>query len=71
MIKIAELLGAPIGASAHSGQVDTVIGAVHVLMIVLFVGWGAFFTYVLIRFRQKQNPAANYTGTKNRNPTAH
>ena len=64
MIKIAELLGAPIGASAHSGQVDTVIGAVHVLMIVLFVGWGAFFTYVLIRFRQRRSPAANYTGTK-------
>ena len=64
MIKIAELLGAPIGASVHSGQVDTVIGAVHLLMLVLFVGWGGVFAYVLIRFRRKRNPKASYTGTK-------
>jgi cytochrome c oxidase subunit 2 len=64
MTKIAELLGVPLNASAHGDQVDAVIGAVHILMFVLFVGWGAFFVYVLIRFRRKRNPSASYTGTK-------
>jgi cytochrome c oxidase subunit 2 len=35
---------------------------VHWLMAVLFVGWGAFFVYVLLRFSRKANPNANYTG---------
>ena len=64
MTKIAELLGVPLNASAHGGQVDTVIGAVHILMLILFVGWGGFFVFVLIRFRRKRNPAANYTGSR-------
>ncbi|MCE2515244.1 MAG: cytochrome c oxidase subunit II [Acidobacteria bacterium] len=34
----------------------------HWLMAVLFVGWGAFFIYTLIRFRAKANPKADYTG---------
>ena len=33
-------------------------------MLVLFVGWGGFFTYCLIRFRRSRNPVANYTGVK-------
>jgi len=31
---------------------------------VLFVGWGAFFLYVLARFRRGANPQANYHGAK-------
>src|ERR1051326_2361436 len=38
---------------------------VHWLMIVLFIGWGTFFTFVLIRFRKSKSPAANYHGVKN------
>jgi len=37
---------------------------VHWLMLVLFVGWGAFFLYVLVRFRRGANPKANYLGAK-------
>jgi cytochrome c oxidase subunit II len=33
-------------------------------MLVLFVGWGAFFVYVLFRFRAGANPRASYTGAK-------
>ena len=33
-------------------------------MLVLFVGWGSFFTYTLIRFRQSANPKADYHGVK-------
>jgi cytochrome c oxidase subunit 2 len=57
-------LGMPPLASAHGGQIDEMIGWVHVFMFVLFVGWGAFFTFCLIRFRRSRNPVANYTGVK-------
>jgi cytochrome c oxidase subunit 2 len=33
-------------------------------MLVLFVGWGAYFLYVLMRFRSGANPRANYAGAK-------
>jgi hypothetical protein len=37
---------------------------VHWLMLVLFVGWGAFFLFVLVRFRRGANPKADYAGAK-------
>jgi cytochrome c oxidase subunit 2 len=40
------------------------ISIVHWLMFVLFIGWGIFFLYVLIRFRKRANPRASYTGAK-------
>jgi cytochrome c oxidase subunit 2 len=33
-------------------------------MLVLFVGWGAFFIFVLFRFRQGAHPRADYAGAK-------
>ena len=33
-------------------------------MLVLFVGWGAFFVFVLFRFRKGANPHADYHGAK-------
>ena len=59
---MTEWLGLPPLASAHGGQIDSLIGWTHVFMFVLFVGWGAFFVYALIRFRRSRNPVANYTG---------
>ena len=41
---------------------DNLSGLVHWLMLVLFVGWGSFFIYTLIRFRSSNNPKANYYG---------
>jgi cytochrome c oxidase subunit 2 len=35
---------------------------VHWLMLVLFVGWGLFFVYVLFRFSRRANPKADYAG---------
>ncbi len=61
---MTEWLGLPALAAAHGGQVDSLIGWTHVFMLVLFVGWGGFITYALIRFRQSRNPVANYTGVK-------
>src|SRR5689334_24775644 len=57
-------LGMPVEASAHAAEIDHMIVLVHWLMLVLFVGWGAFFVCVLARFRRGANPKANYTGAK-------
>jgi cytochrome c oxidase subunit II len=59
-----ELLEIPVAASAHAGQIDQMTVLTHWLMAILFVGWGAFFIYTLIRFRQGANPKANYSGVK-------
>jgi cytochrome c oxidase subunit 2 len=52
----------PIDASVHGASLDRLSGWVHVLMAVLFVGWGLYFLYVLWRFRAKKNPRASYDG---------
>ena len=49
-----KLLGLPVLASEHGKDVDNLIIYVHWLMIVLFVGWIAYFVYVLIRFRKSR-----------------
>jgi cytochrome c oxidase subunit 2 len=59
-----EFLGLPVQASEHSPDIDHMISLVHWLMLVLFVGWGAFFVFVLVRFRRGANPKASYTGAK-------
>ena len=59
-----ELLGLPPQASAHAADVDQLIVLLHWMMAILFVGWGAFFLYTLVRFRQSANPKADYTGVK-------
>lgn len=51
-------------ASEHGATVDRMIAAVHILMLLLFVGWAAYFVFVLFRFRAKANPKANPQGAK-------
>jgi cytochrome c oxidase subunit 2 len=50
----------PINVSTHGEAVDQLINVLHVFMALLFVGWGIFFVYCLIRFRQGANPQARY-----------
>ena len=59
-------LGMPVGASAHAAEVDRIMVLVHWLMLVLFVGWGIFFAYVLVRFRRGRQPRAVYHGVRGR-----
>jgi len=59
---MTEWLGLPPLATTNGGQIDSLIGWMHIFMFVLFVGWGAFFILALIRFRKSRNPVANYTG---------
>ena len=57
-----ELLGLPIQAAAHAEEIDQMIILTHYLMALMFIGWGVFFIYVLIRFRASANPKADYQG---------
>ena len=59
---MTDWLGLPALASAHGGQIDSLIGWIHVFMLLLFVGWAAFLVYCLVRFRASRNPVADYTG---------
>jgi cytochrome c oxidase subunit 2 len=59
-----KLLGLPVLASEHGKNVDNLIIYVHWLMIVLFVGWLAYFAYALFRFHRSRNPKADYIGVK-------
>jgi cytochrome c oxidase subunit 2 len=54
----------PLQASAHAAEIDQMTLLVHWLMLVMFVGWGLFFVFVLFRFRKGANPKASYTGAK-------
>jgi cytochrome c oxidase subunit 2 len=63
-MKLSNLLGMTEVASAHGYQIDNLLGLIHLFMLVLFVGWGTFFIYTLIRFNKKANPKASYTGVK-------
>lgn len=63
---MSEYLGLPFSASADAPEIDHMMGLVHWLMLVLFVGWGVFFLYCLVRFRRSRNPQANYAGVKSR-----
>jgi cytochrome c oxidase subunit 2 len=62
-LDISEYLGLPNVASAHGPEVDFLMALVHWLMLLLFVFWGAYYVYVLVRFRASRNPQASYEGT--------
>src|SRR5438105_3592152 len=61
---INELIGLPPNASEHGYQIDHIIEFSHWFMGALFVGWSAFFIYVLLRFRKGRNPIADHEGVK-------
>ena len=65
MLELLQYFGLPlINASTQGPAIDNIILIVHWLMAVLFVGWGVFFIYTLIRFRASKNPKADYHGVK-------
>ncbi len=61
---MTEWLGLPRLAAANGGQIDNLIGWTHIFMLILFVGWGGFFAYCLVRFRRSRQPVASYAGVK-------
>jgi cytochrome c oxidase subunit 2 len=56
----------PVAASAHAADIDFVLLLVHGLMFALFVGWGAYFVWVLVRFRSGRQLKANPAGATGR-----
>lgn len=63
---INQLLGMPVNASEHGAQIDHMLEVVHWFMLALFVFWGAFFAYCLIRFNSRAHPKADYYGMRSR-----
>ena len=61
---INELIGMPPNASEHGYQIDHIIEFSHWFMGALFIGWSAFFIYVLLRFRRSKHPVADHEGVK-------
>jgi cytochrome c oxidase subunit 2 len=53
-------------ASAHGGEIDQLMGLVHLLILVVFLGWGAFLAYTLWRFRAKRQPEPDPRGVRSR-----
>jgi len=66
VLELLRNFGLPsVSASTQGPQIDNIISIVHWLMLILFVGWGAYFIYTLIKFRASNNPKADYNGVKN------
>lgn len=57
-------LGLPVQASAQAAGLDRITVLVHILMAVLFAGWSIYFVYVLVRFRRRRQPSADYQGAR-------
>ena len=64
MLKFLQDYGLPISLSEAGPGIDEIIVLSHWLMLVLFVGWGAFFIISLVKFRASKNPDADYIGVK-------
>ncbi len=54
----------PAAASAHAAMLDGVLVSIHAHMLLIFVGWLALLTLVLIRFRSGAHPTANQAGAR-------
>jgi cytochrome c oxidase subunit 2 len=50
----------PPDVSVHGADIDFMIIMIHWFMLVLFVGWGAFIAYCLVRFRERPGHVAVY-----------
>lgn len=54
MFNLTRGWGMPPNISAHGAGIDLLINVLHVFMILLFVGWGIFLVYCLIKFRARE-----------------
>ena len=61
---ITKVLHLPPAASEHGPELDRLLFYVHLLMLVLFVGWSCFFLYTLWRYRERKQAQADYHGVR-------
>ena len=62
--KLSDHLGLPINSASHGLMIDNMIGWVHWLMFILFVGWGIYLIIAITKFSAKSNPKADYYGVQ-------
>lgn len=48
----------PVAASTYAKDIDWGIWVIHVAMIAIFILWGIFFTYLLVKYRARPGVAA-------------
>jgi len=51
--------GLPIDISTHGSAIDRLIFTLHYFMAALFIGWGLYLVYCLIRFREREGHQAD------------
>ena len=61
-----ELMGLLPNASEHGVTIDHALEFCHWFMLVLFIGWTAYFMYTIFRFHHSRHPKANYHGVKSK-----
>lgn len=54
--------------STHGPGIDNLIHVVHIFMLVLFVAWGVFFAYCLIKYRRRPGHKASYESNTSKLP---
>src|SRR5262245_60462719 len=54
--------------SAHGAAIDQLINIVHIFMFVLFIGWGLFLIYCLIKYRRREGHKASYESNTSKLP---
>jgi len=60
----SKLLNLPEVASAHGRGLDQLTIYVHLLMLILFVGWLGYFLLAVFKFRRANHPKADYVGAR-------
>jgi len=60
-----QLMGQSPNASEHGVLIDKMLEFCHWFMILLFLGWSAFFLLTLFKFHKSRHPKASYKGVKN------
>lgn len=51
--------GLPIDISTHGSAIDSLIVTLHYFMALLFIGWGIYLVYCLIKFRERPGHQAD------------
>ena len=62
--KLSDHLGLPINSASHGLMIDNMIGWTHLLMFLLFIGWGIYLIIAIVKFNSKANPKADYHGVQ-------
>lgn len=53
-------IGMPPVASTYGDQIDSLMLLLHVVMVAMFIIWGLYFAYSLVRYRAREGERATY-----------